>query len=180
MNGLLATVSRIIAEALPRIPNADGRTRVGFIGFDSSLQYFSIPRDGSENNEPSMMVVSDLDEPFLPTPDNLLVTLSESMQNVQHFLEKLPAMMADNIQAGSAMGSALRAGHRLTAAIGAKVCVISSSLPNVGFGKLENRERKDHLGTSKETALLQTQNSFYKSFAVECSKNQVSIDMFLL
>ncbi|KAF9733406.1 COPII subunit [Paraphaeosphaeria minitans] len=179
VNGLCATVSKIIAEALPRIPNADGRTRVGFIGFDTSLYYFSIPRDGSENNDPSMLVVSDLDEPFLPTPDNLLVTLSESMQNVQTFLEKLPAMFQDNPQPGSAMGSALRAGHRMTAAIGAKITVLSSSIPNAGFGKLENRERKDILGTSKEGSLLQTQNSFYKSFAVECSKNQVSIDMFL-
>lgn len=179
VNGLCATVSKIISEALPRIPNADGRTRVGFIGFDTSLHYFSIPRDGSDNNDPSMLVVSDLDEPFLPTPDNLLVTLSESMQNVQTFLEKLPAMFQDNPQTGSAMGSALRAGHRMVAAIGAKVCILSSSLPNTGFGKLENRERKDILGTSKEGGLLQTQNSFYKSFAVECSKNQVSIDMFL-
>ena len=119
-----------------------------------------------------MLVVSDLDEPFLPTPDNLLVTLSESMQNVQTFLEKLPSMFQDNPHTGSAMGSALRAGHRMTAAIGAKITVLSSSLPNVGFGKLENRERKDILGTSKEGSLLQTQNSFYKSFAVECSKNQ--------
>lgn len=122
-----------------------------------------------------MLVVSDLDEPFLPTPDNLLVTLSESMQNVQTFLEKLPAMFQDNPQTGSAMGSALRAGHRMVAAIGAKVCILSSSLPNTGFGKLENRERKDILGTSKEGGLLQTQNSFYKSFAVECSKNQASL-----
>ncbi|KAF1963275.1 COPII component protein [Byssothecium circinans] len=179
VNGLCATISRIIADALPRIPNADGRTRIGFIGFDSSLYYFSIPRDNSENNDPSMLVVSDLDEPFLPTPDNLLVTLSESMQNVQTFLEKLPTMFQDNVQTASAMGSALRAGHRMTAAIGAKITVITSSLPNHGFAKLENRERKDILGTSKEGSLLQTQNSFYKSFAVECSKNQVSIDMFL-
>ena len=41
------------------------------------------------------------------------------------------------------------------------------------------REDKKLLGTSGEGKLLQTENSFYKSFAVECSKNQVSIDMFL-
>jgi protein transport protein SEC24 len=41
------------------------------------------------------------------------------------------------------------------------------------------REDKKLLGTSKESGLLQTGSSFYKSFAVECSKNQVSIDMFL-
>lgn len=125
------------------------------------------------------MVVSDLDEPFLPTPDNLLVSLSESMQNITNFLNKLPAMFQDNPNPGSALGPALRAGHRLTAAIGAKICILSSSLPTVGHGKLDFREKKELLGTSKEGSLLQTQNSFYKSFAVECSKNQVSIDFFL-
>jgi len=41
------------------------------------------------------------------------------------------------------------------------------------------REDKKLLGTSKESSLLTTGNSFYKSFAVECSKQQVSVDMFL-
>jgi protein transport protein SEC24 len=63
--------------------------------------------------------------------------------------------------------------------VGGKVIVLTASLPNMGAGKLEMREDKKLLGTSKESGLLQTGNSFYKSFAVECSKNQVSIDMFL-
>ncbi|KMU76308.1 SEC24 protein [Coccidioides immitis RMSCC 3703] len=41
------------------------------------------------------------------------------------------------------------------------------------------REDKKVLGTSKESSLLQTGNSFYKGFAVECSKQQISVDMFL-
>ncbi|PSN64553.1 protein transport protein Sec24 [Corynespora cassiicola Philippines] len=179
LNGLVGTASRVISDSLARIPNADGRTRVGFLAFDSSLHYFSIPRDGSENNDPSMLVISDLDEPFLPVPDNLLTVLSESMANVQNFLEKLPAMFQDNPRSSSALGSALRAAHKLISPIGGKITVLSASLPNIGYGKLEARENKSLLGTAKEGSLLQVQNSFYKSFAVECSKNQVSIDMFL-
>lgn len=178
-NGLLATSARCILESLDRIPNADRRTRVGFMAVDSSLHYFSIPRDGSESNEPSMLVVSDLDEPFLPTPTDLLVNLSECRANVENFLEKLQSMFQDTQNAASAMGSALRAGHKLISPVGGKITVLTASLPNVGYGKLEMREDKKMLGTSKEGSLLQTANSFYKSFAVECSKNQVSIDMFL-
>lgn len=77
------------------------------------------------------------------------------------------------------MGSALRAGHKLISPVGGKLTVLTASLPNIGVGKLEMREDKKILGTSKESSLLQTGSSFYKSFAVECSKNQVSIDMFL-
>ncbi|KAM0627317.1 hypothetical protein ACHAPW_007960 [Verticillium nonalfalfae] len=177
--GLLATSARTILDSLNRIPNADRRTRLGFIAVDSSLNYFSIPKDEDENGDTSMLVVSDLDEPFLPVPTDLLVPLTESRQSIENFLTKLPEMFQNNQNNGSALGPALKAGHKLISALGGKIVVLTASLPNLGVGKLEMREDKKVLGTSKENALLQTSNSFYKSFAVECSKNQVSIDMFL-
>ncbi|KAH7349586.1 Sec23/Sec24 trunk domain-containing protein [Plectosphaerella cucumerina] len=177
--GLLATSARTILDSLDRIPNADRRTRLGFVAVDSTLGYFSIPKDTQENGEPSMLVVGDLDEPFLPVPQDLLVTLSESRQSIETFLTKLPEMFQNNQNNGFALGPALRAGHKLISALGGKMVVLSASLPNLGVGSLEMREDKKLLGTSKESSLLQTANSFYKSFAVECSKNQVSIDMFL-
>ena len=178
-SGLLATAARCILESLDRIPNADRRTRLGFIAVDSSLHYLSVPRDDSGSSDTSMLVVSDLDEPFLPTPADLLVTLSECRINIESFLERLPAMFQNAQSTASCMGSALRAGHKLISPIGGKMTVLTASLPNLGAGKLEMREDKKILGTSKESGLLQTGSSFYKSFAVECSKNQVSIDMFL-
>ncbi|KAI9797472.1 MAG: COPII subunit [Candelina submexicana] len=178
-SGLLATSARCILESLDRIPNADRRTRVGFMAVDSSLHYFTIPRDESGNGETSMLVVSDLDEPFLPTPGDLLVTLTECRETIENFLSKLQEMFQHTQNPGSAMGSALRAAHKLIAPIGGKITVLTANLPNIGPGKLDMREDKKLLGTSKESNLLQTSNSFYKSFAVECSKNQVSIDMFL-
>ena len=178
-NGLLATAARCILESLDRIPNADRRTRLGFMAVDSGLHYFSIPQDGTENSEASMMVVTDLDEPFLPTPQDLLVTLTECRQNIETFLSKLQDMFGATQNNGSCMGAALRAGHKMISPVGGKLTVLSASLPNIGVGKLEMRENKNLLGTAKESSLLQTQQSFYKSFAVECSKNQVSIDMFL-
>ncbi|KUI72108.1 Protein transport protein SEC24 [Cytospora mali] len=177
--GLLATSARTILDSLDRIPNADRRTRLGFVAVDSSLHYFSVPKDSDENGETNMLVVSDLDEPFLPVPTELLVPLTESRQSIENFLSKLPDMFVNNQNNGSCMGSALRAGHKLISPLGGKIVVLSASLPNLGTGKLEMREDKKLLGTSKESGLLQTAHSFYKSFAVECSKNQVSIDMFL-
>lgn len=178
-SGLLATAARCIKESLDRIPNADRRTRLGFIAVDSSLHYFTIPRDGSESSDPNMLVVSDLDEPFLPIPGDLLVTLSECRENIEVFLDKLQEMFQNTQNSGSAMGSALRAGHKLIGPVGGKLTVLTASLPNMGYGSLDMREDKKVLGTSKENSLLQTGNSFYKSFAVECSKQQISVDMFL-
>ena len=73
---------------------------------------------------------------------------------------------------------------------------MSSSLPSVGAGALKNREDPKILGTPKvntnyslvyrllsifaqESGLLQTASPFYKTFAIECSRAQVSVDMFL-
>jgi protein transport protein SEC24 len=97
----------------------------------------------------------------------------------QLFLDKLQNMFKDTQNTACAMGSALRSGLRLIQSTGGKMTVLSATLPNIGYGKLELREDKKLLGTSKEGSLLQPANSFYKSFAVECSKQQVSIDMFL-
>ncbi|KAG9754774.1 hypothetical protein KCU75_g12715, partial [Aureobasidium melanogenum] len=178
-SGLLATAARCVAESLDRIPNADRRTRLAFMAVDSSLHYFTIPRDDSGITDSNMLVVSDLDEPFLPTPDGLLVSLADSRQNIETFLGKLQSMFQSTQNGLSAMGSAMRAGHKMISHVGGKMVVLTASLPNHGYGKLDMREDKKLLGTSKESSLLQTANAFYKSFAVECSKTQVSIDMFL-
>ncbi|RAR03243.1 protein transport protein sec24 [Stemphylium lycopersici] len=177
--GLLAVVSRVIKESLGRIPNADGRTRIGFMAVDNGLHFFGIPPDNSESNEPQQLVVSDLDEPYLPMPTDLLVSLSQCRNNIETFLDRLPAMFQNTVVPGFALGSALRSAHKLISPLGGKLTVIAASLPNVGHAALSPREDKSVLGTSKEGSLLQPANNWYKSFAVECSKNQVSVDMFL-
>lgn len=78
--------------------------------------------------------------------------------------------------------------------------MLSSTLPSIGAGALKNREDPKILGTSKvrpvspkalhvlepqrfvdvqESGLLQAASPFYKTFAIECSRAQVSVDMFL-
>lgn len=55
------------------------------------------------------MVVSDLDDIFIPLPDDLLVNLSESREVVETFLDSLPSMFENNINVESAFGPALKA-----------------------------------------------------------------------
>jgi protein transport protein SEC24 len=178
-NGLLATAARCILESLDRIPNVDRRTKLAFIAVDSSLHYFCIPQDYRDTSDPKMLVVSDLEEPYLPTPEDLVINLYACRQNIESFLNKLQLMFKDSTSQSSAMGPALRAGLRLVMTTGGKITVLSASLPNLGIGKLDVREDKKALGTSKEGSLLQPGSTFYKSFAIDCSKQQVSVDMFL-
>lgn len=64
------------------------------------------------------MVVSDLDDVFVPLPDDLLVNLSESRNVVDGFIDSLPSMFQENMNVESAFGPALKA------AITVMVCLI--------------------------------------------------------
>lgn len=63
----------------------------------------------SSLTQPQMMVVSDLDDIFIPLPDDLLVNLSESREVVETFLDSLPSMFENNMNVESAFGPALKA-----------------------------------------------------------------------
>lgn len=187
-NGLLGTAARVIKDSLDRIPNSDGRTRVSFIAVDGSLNFFRIPLPGAksengeeddEDSDPSLIVVGDLKDPFLPSPDGLLVSLSECRAGIDRLLDQLGPIFANTVQSSSALGSALKVAHSLLNNVGGKIIVLSAALPSVGIASLEQRVDRKLLGTAKETALFQPANSFYKSFAVDCNRAQVSVDMFL-
>lgn len=175
-SGMAATAARTILESLDRLPNSDNRTKVALIGVDASLHFFCLPAGVSE---PEMLVVSDLDDVFLPKPNDILVNLSESRAGFEALLTRLGDMFKDNTSSGSAMGAALQAAYKLISPIGGKIITLTASLPNVGPGALKVREDSKLLGTSKESTLLGAASTFYKTFPIDCSRSQVSVDMFL-
>lgn len=60
-----------------------------------------------------MLVVSDIDDVFLPKPTDLLVNLAESRSSLETLLGRINDMFQDNSIIGSAMGPALQAGFKL-------------------------------------------------------------------
>ncbi|VDB88711.1 unnamed protein product [Peniophora sp. CBMAI 1063] len=175
-SGMVATAARTLLENLDRLPNDDSRTRVAIIGFDSALYFFSMPPTAEQAH---MLVVSDVDDVFLPQPHDLSVNINESRAVLESLLGQFNDMFKDNHDLGSALGPALQAGFKLISNTGGKLITLSASLPNSGAGALKNREDPKVFGTPKESALLQAASPFYKTFAIECSKAQVSVDMFL-
>ncbi|CAO3612248.1 unnamed protein product [Mucor hiemalis] len=175
-SGMLATAARTILDSLDRLPNAENRTRVGLITVDSSLHFYNL---NSKLTEPQMLVVSDLDDIYLPQPTDLLANLTESMSTLQTLLEKLPDMFKDSVNVNSALGTGLQAAFKLLSPAGGKIICLQSTLPNTGVGALKPREDVKLLGTSKESTLLNAASPFYKTFAVDCSRSQVACDMII-
>lgn len=62
-----------------------------------------------------MLVVSDLDDVFLPKPNDLLVNLTESRAGLEALLARIPEMFQESHAIGSALGPALQAAFKLTA-----------------------------------------------------------------
>ena len=60
-----------------------------------------------------MLVVSDLDDVYLPKPNDLLVNLTEARASIEALLGRLGEMFQDSYSVGSALGPALQAGYKL-------------------------------------------------------------------
>jgi protein transport protein SEC24 len=60
-----------------------------------------------------MLVVSDIDDVFLPKPTDLLVNLVECRASLETLLGRINDMFQENLTIGSAMGPALQAGFKL-------------------------------------------------------------------
>ena len=67
----------------------------------------------SSLTEPQMLVVSDIDDIFIPAPDDLLVNLSESRAVIENFLNKLGNMHKNTQNVSSALPAALTAANKV-------------------------------------------------------------------
>lgn len=174
-SGMLQTLAETVKKTLDNLPDTE-RTNVGFITFDSSIHFYNLK---SSLSQPRMLVVSDVEDVFLPLPDDMLVNLKDSRSVVDTLLDRLPAMHAGTQNVESALGPALKAAWNVMRIVGGKMLLFLSRLPSVGFASLKMREDPKLLGTDKEVALLKPDNQFYKDFALDCSRQQIAVDLFL-
>ncbi len=76
------------------------------------------------------------------------------------------------------MGPALQAAYLMMEAIGGKLLLFQTSVPNVGVGKITQRDNPTLYNTDSEHRLRVPEDIFFKKFAAEASKAQISIDVF--
>lgn len=62
--------------------------------------------------------------------------------------------------------------------IGGKMLVFQAGTPNLGIGRVKNRESPQIYGSDREHTLRQPEDQFFKKFASECSRAQISLDLF--
>ena len=177
--GVVASAVEAIRSCLDRLPGSP-RTHVGLLTFDYAVHYYSL---NSKLSQPKMFVVSDLDECFIPCPEDLLVNLQDSRESFDMLLESLPRIHAKNSSHEVAAGSAIQSAFKLMSHIGGRMMVFQSKMSTLGAGKLEQRDTTRILGTDKEHTAFKSVSEaitkFYRADTVEMSKFQVCVELFV-
>ncbi|XP_028322644.1 protein transport protein Sec24A [Gouania willdenowi] len=174
--GYLNVFCQSLLDNINALPG-DSRTKVGFITFDSTVHFYNLQEGLSQ---PQMLIVSDIEDIFLPTPDSLLVNLNECKELVQDLLKSLPSLFQKTMETQSALGAALQAAFKLLSPTGGRMSVFQTQLPNLGVGALQSREDPNQRASAKEIQHLSPATDFYKKLALDCSGQQVAVDLFLL
>jgi protein transport protein SEC24 len=174
-SGMIQSLVNAIKGSLDELPG-NPRTQVGFITFDQQIHFYNLK---STLKSPQMLVVSDIHDVIIPLPDDLLVNLQESRAVVDTFLDALPAMFKASTSTQSCTGPALMAAKRVIQHVGGKLLLFQSTLPSIGEGALKMRENPRLLGTDKEHTLLNAEDPWYKTNAIDFSRLQVCVDTFL-
>lgn len=108
-SGYLKAVCESLAEHLDALPG-DARTQVGFIAYNSAVHFYTIAEGF---NRPHEITVVDIEDAFLPCPDNLLINLKEYKELIKDLLTQLPLRFAQSHDNSSALGAALQVAFKL-------------------------------------------------------------------
>lgn len=108
-SGYLRCVCDSLIEHMDAMPG-DARTQIGFVAYNSAVHFYSL----AENyNRPHEITVVDIEDTFLPCPDNLLINLNGCKELIKDLLNQLPTRFANSHDGNSALGAALQAAHKL-------------------------------------------------------------------
>eukprot|EP00794_Sanderia_malayensis_P007299 gene7299-8115_t len=182
-SGMVKRLTQELHAILDNLPKEAGMEesliRVGFVTYSNNLHFYNVKDNLAQ---PQMMVVSDLNDVFVPLVDGFLVDVKKARSIVDSLLDMIPEIFNDTRETDVILGPAVQAGmEALKAAnVVGKVIVFHSSLPIAEApGKLKNREDRKLLATDKEKTILLPQSPYYHNLAKECVSNGVSVDLFL-
>ncbi|CAD7930761.1 unnamed protein product [Amoebophrya sp. A25] len=159
------------------VPGGD-RTMCGIMTFDNSVHFYNLD---SNLSSAQMVVVSDLDDIFLPLPDDIIVNLTENVDNLCNLLDQIPHLFKDSKVVDSCLGTAITGAYLSMKHVGGKVLGFVASIPTLGqVGVLKpNRDNPRLQGTDKEVELLRPANEEYKDLAHKLIYYQMSVDLFV-
>jgi protein transport protein SEC24 len=170
----------------------DGNVRAGIAAFDTSLYFFDISPGRSD---PMVAIAGDIEDAFCPlAPDQFRPPVSQSKGQLLKVLDKIrilfPPSNARAMQACA--GAAVKAAVDSMLDCGGRIVLFQSQMPQIGEGKLSNREKVSIYGSEKEKELYRPVHTvqgtqpgiaagqYYETLAKTAAANGIAVDFHVL
>ncbi|KAI9745875.1 MAG: COPII coat Sec23p-Sfb3p heterodimer component [Claussenomyces sp. TS43310] len=160
-------------ELKRRIPPG---AKVGFVTFDKDIHFYNV---NPALEQAQMMIMPDMDEPFVPFSEGLFVDPYESKSIITSLLNQLPALFADVKNPEPALLPSLNAALAALEMTGGKVICSLAALPTWGPGRLFLRDTGNTQNAENDKKLLTTEHPGWKKIAEKMVASGIGVDFFL-
>ncbi|KAI0015774.1 hypothetical protein F4780DRAFT_762471 [Xylariomycetidae sp. FL0641] len=160
-------------EPKRRIPPG---ARVGFVTFDKDIHFYNC---NPALEQAQMMIMPDIEDPFVPLSDGLFVDPYESRDVITSLLTRLPTLFAHIKNAEPALLPTLSSCLAALEKTGGKMICSLSALPTWGPGRLFMRDDGKYPGGEIDKKLFTTEHPEWKKVAEKMVAAGVGIDFFL-
>ncbi|CAJ2509061.1 Uu.00g140870.m01.CDS01 [Anthostomella pinea] len=160
-------------EPKRRIPSG---ARVGFVTYDKDIHFYNC---NSALEQAQMMIMPDIEDPFVPLSDGLFVDPYESRAVITSLLTRLPTLFADIKNPEPALLPTLTSCLAALEKTGGKIVCSLSALPTWGPGRLFMRDDGKYPGGEVDKKLFSTEHPAWKKTAEKMVAAGVGIDFFL-
>ena len=150
--------------------------KVGIVTYDKEIQFYNLSAD---LDIAQMMVMTDLDDPFVPLAEGLFVDPEESKTAITALLKSVPSMFSMVKNPEPALLPALNAAMAALTATGGKIVCSLSTLPTWGPGRLHLRDDGKGRDTDAEKRLFTTEHPGFKKTAAAMATAGIGVDFFL-
>ncbi|KAI1004991.1 Uncharacterized protein K3495_g3225 [Podosphaera aphanis] len=150
--------------------------RVGFITFDKEIHFYNL---NPALDQAQMLVMPDLDDPFVPLNQGLFVNSHEAKSKILSLLGNLPNIFSQIKNPEPALLPTLNAAFSALEKTGGKVVCSMAALPTWGPGRLFLRDNGKETSTDEEKKLFNTENPAWKKIAENMVQAGIGVDFFL-
>lgn len=151
-------------------------SRVGVVTYDQEVQFYNL---SSHLGHAQMMVMTDLEDPFVPLSEGLFVDPYECKPIILSLLDQLPTLFSTAKSPEPALLPTLNASLAALSHTGGKIVCALSTLPTWGPGRLFVRDDSQGRDSDAEKKLLTTEHAGFKKTASAMVTAGVGVDFFL-
>jgi protein transport protein SEC24 len=163
------------SEAPPQ-RNLPAGAKVGIVTYDKEIHFYNL---GAGLDQAQMMVMPDIEDPFVPLSEGLFVDPEESKAVITSLLTQLPAMFQDVKNPEPALLPTLNAAVSALTATGGKIVCSLAALPTWGPGALFMRDNGSMHSTDAEKKLLTAEHPGYRKVATKMVESGIGADFFM-